>query len=76
MIASIIYILWFLDQRLDNLVLFGTTLGVDELKFAYQPGCSASMCTWMVTETVRLFLRNGFEVFICAMNMNKDLSQT
>ena len=46
------------------LLLFGTTLGLDELQFAYQPGSSTTMCTWMVIETVGYFLRNGSEVFM------------
>ena len=29
------------------------------------------MCTWMVIETVGFFLRNGSEVFSCAMDMTK-----
>ena len=53
------------------LLLFGATLGVDQLQFAYQPGSSTTMCTWMVIETVGYFLRNGSEVFTCAMDMTK-----
>ena len=53
------------------LLLFGTTLGLDELQFAYQPGCSATMCTWMVIETIDYFMKNGTEVFSCLMDMTK-----
>ena len=28
------------------LILYGTALGLDELQFAYQPGCSTNMCSW------------------------------
>ena len=30
------------------LLLFGESLGVDQLQFAYQPGASATMCAWTV----------------------------
>ena len=53
------------------LLLFGTTLGLDDLQFAYQPGASTTMCTWAVLETISYFLRNGSEVFACTMDMTK-----
>ena len=53
------------------LIIFGDVLGVDELQFAYQPGCSTTMCTWTVVETIDYFLRNGGEVFSCMMDMTK-----
>ena len=34
------------------LLLFGNSLGVDELQFAYQPGSSTSMFTWAALETI------------------------
>ena len=51
--------------------LYGTELELDERQFSYQPGISTNMCTWMVTETVDFFTRNGSEVFLCAMDMSK-----
>ena len=45
------------------LILFGDSLALDDLQFAYQPGCSTTMCTWAVVETVSYFLRNGLESF-------------
>ena len=45
------------------LILYGEVLGVDQLQFAYQPGCSTTMCTWTVVETIDYFLRNDGEVF-------------
>ena len=33
-------------------LLFGNSLGVDELQFAYQPGSSTSMFTWAALETI------------------------
>ena len=53
------------------LILFGDALALDDLQFAYQPGCSTTMCTWAVVETVSYFLRNGSEVFGCLMDMTK-----
>ena len=53
------------------LLLFGTKLGIDDLQYAYQPGVSASMCTWTAIETVSYFLRNGGNVFSCLMDMTK-----
>ena len=53
------------------LILFGDTLGLDDLQFSYQSGCSTMMCTWLVTETIDYFLRNDGEVFSCMMDMTK-----
>ena len=53
------------------LLLFGDSLGVDELQFAYQPGASTTMCTWTAVETIIYFLRKGSEVFTCLMDMTK-----
>ena len=53
------------------LFLFGVSLGVDELQFAYQPGSSTSMCTWAAVETIDYFMRNGTEVYTCLMDMTK-----
>ena len=53
------------------LILYGTSLGLDELQFAYQPGCSTTMCTWSVVETIDYFMRNGSNIFSCCMDMTK-----
>ena len=53
------------------LILFGESLGVDELQFAYQPGSSTSMCTWAAVETINYFMRNGNDVYGCLMDMTK-----
>ena len=34
------------------ILLFGTTLGLDDLQFAYQAKCSTFMCSWIVIETI------------------------
>ena len=44
------------------LLLFGTSLGLDDLQFAYQPGASTTMCTWAVVETIGYFMRNGSDI--------------
>ena len=53
------------------IILYGDVLCLDQLQFAYQPGCSTTMCTWTVVETIDYFLRNGGEVFACMMDMSK-----
>ena len=53
------------------ILLYGDHLNLHDLQFAYQPNCSTNMCTWLVVETIDYFLRNGGEVFACAMDMTK-----
>ena len=53
------------------LLLYGHSLGLDQLQFAYQPGASTTMCTWTAVETISYFTRNGSEVFSCLMDMTK-----
>ena len=53
------------------LTLFGETFGLDDLQFSYQAGCSTTICSWMVIETISYFMRNGSEVFTCCMDMTK-----
>ena len=56
--------------------LFGVKFNLNDLQFAYQAGCSTTMCTWAVIETVDWFMRNGSEVFTCAMDMTKAFDLT
>ena len=58
------------------ILLFGDTLELHDLQFAYQPGISGTMCTFAVLETVDYFLRNGSEVFLCTMDMTKAFDMT
>ena len=58
------------------LILFGTNFALNNFQFAYQPGCSTTMCTWAVLETVDYFLKNGSEVFSCAMDMTAAFDLT
>ena len=53
------------------ILLFGKSLGMDEMQFSYQKDCSTTICTWLVVESVSYFLRNGNEVFSCFMDMKK-----
>ena len=50
---------------------FGQTLGLDDFQFSYQKNCSTRMCTWMVTESISYFTRNGSGIFTCVMDMPK-----
>ena len=58
------------------ILLFGSTFGLNDLQFAYQPGISGNMCTYAVLETVDYFLRHGSEVFMCTMDMTKAFDVT
>ena len=58
------------------ILLEGNSLGLNELQFAYQAGCSTVMCTWAALETVDYFLKNGSEVFTCATDMLKAFDFT
>ena len=51
------------------IILFGVNLQLDQNQFAYQSGCSTTMCTWAVLETIDFFLRNHSDVFVCTMDM-------
>ena len=53
------------------ILLFGKSLGMDDLQFSYQKDCSTTMCTWLVVESAIDFLRNGNEVFNCFMDTKK-----
>ena len=53
------------------LLLFGDKLNLDELQFAYQSGCSTTMCTRIIIETIDYFTRNGSDIYICCMDMTK-----
>ena len=53
------------------ILLFGTSLGLDDLQFSYQENCSTTMCSYLVIETISYFLRKGSEVFTCMMDMSK-----
>ena len=58
------------------ILLEGPSLGLDELQFAYQAGCSTTMCTWAAVETIDYFLKHGSEVYTCATDMSKAFDLT
>ena len=58
------------------ILLEGSALGLDELQFAYQAGCSTVMCTWAAIETIDYYLKQGSEVFTCATDMSKAFDLT
>ena len=58
------------------IILHGETFGLNDFQFAYQEGHSTTMATWAVLETVDYFLRNGSEVFTCAMDMTAAFDLT
>ena len=58
------------------IILFGTNFALNDFQFAYQAGCSTTMCTWAVLETVDYFLKNDSEVFTCAMDMTAAFDLT
>ena len=63
-----------LVMKLFDLViirLFKENLYFDELQFGYQADVSTSMCTWLASETISYFQRNGSDVFTCLMDMSK-----
>ena len=53
------------------ILLYGERLNLDCLQFGYQPNVSTNMCTWVAVETIQYFLRNGSEVYVCALDMSK-----
>ena len=58
------------------ILLEGSSLGLNELQFAYQAGCSTVMCTWAALETIDFFMKNGSEVFTCPTDMSKAFDLT
>ena len=58
------------------IILFGSNFGLNDFQYAYQAGCSTTMCTWAVLETVDYFINNGSDVFTCAMDMTAAFDLT
>ena len=54
-----------------TIILCNDSLHLDALQFGYQSGCSPTMCTWAVVESIDYFLRNGSDVYTCMMDMSK-----
>ena len=57
----------------DNciLLLFGSLLSNDVLRFGFQKGLSTVQCTWAVQETISQYLRKGSEVYCCLLDFSK-----
>ena len=53
------------------ILLFGVCLGHNVLQFSYQAKVYTTMCSWVVIETVNVFLRNSLEVYSCLCDMSK-----
>ena len=53
------------------IILYGSSLKLDDLQFAYQEKVSATMCTWTVLETIEYFIRHGSDGFAASMDMSK-----
>ena len=45
--------------------MFGVSLGLDDLQFAYH--CIRLSALWIVTETINYFINNNSDVFCCMM---------
>ena len=63
-----------LVMKLFDLVIirfFRENLYFDELQFGYQAEVSTAMCTWLASETISYFQRNGSDVYTCLMDMSK-----
>ena len=58
------------------IILFGSNFGLNDFQYAYQAGCSTTMCTWAVLETVDYFINNGSDVFTCAMDITAAFDLT
>ena len=53
------------------ILLYGDRLNLDCLQFGYQANVSTNMCTWAAVETMQHFVRNGSNVYMCALDMSK-----
>ena len=53
------------------IILYGDLLHLDELQFGFQKANSTSLCTWMVYETIDLYIRNGSTVYAALMDCTK-----
>ena len=58
------------------LLLFGSKFNLNDFQYAYQAGCSTTMCTWAALETVEYFLKHQSEVYTCAMDMTAAFDMT
>ena len=48
-------------------------LSSDELQFGFQPYCSTTMCSWVVSSVIDYYNQAGRPVYACAMDLSKAL---
>ena len=53
------------------LLNYGHLLKTNNFQFGFQPGSNTSLCTWMVYETIDMFLRAGSIVYGCLLDCTK-----
>lgn len=60
-------------KLLDWIIIlnYGELLHLDELQFGFQKANSTSLCTWMVYETIDMYIRNGSTVYGALMDCTK-----
>ena len=60
-------------KLLDWIIIlnYGELLHLDELQFGFQKANSTYLCTWMVYETIDMYIRNGSTVYGALMDCTK-----
>ena len=60
-------------KLLDWIIIlnYGHLLKLDELQFGFQKNSSTSLCSWLVYETIDIYIRNGNDVFAALMDCTK-----
>ena len=58
---------------LDHIILAVSdeNFNFTNLQFGFQRKCSASMCTWLMTETINYFTNKGSPVYLCLLDLTK-----
>jgi hypothetical protein len=58
---------------LDHIILAVSddNFSFTNLQFGFQSKCSASMCTWLMTETINYFTNKGSPVYLCLLDLKK-----
>ena len=66
-------------KLLDNviLILWGHLLGSDSLQFGFKPHMSTVQCSWLVTEVIAQYVREGSPIITTLLDCSKafDLCQ-
>ena len=53
------------------MLVWGHLLSSDSLQFVYKQGTSTTQCSWLVTEVVSHFLRNGTNPILTLLDCSK-----